>query len=239
MELGRYGAAWRALQAEVADEAHPFGQVFRAFGEGLFFYELAAYARAATTFRHVAVQARTLRRTWLRHLAENWLTLTMLRAGTPDDGWLARAREQPDSIHPWSPVTVTTEVLLAQADAEAALARVDQAAVRAQERGLRPRGTAAAELRSRVLLRLGRATEALAAADAALPLAEEMRYRPMIWRLRAARAAALAALGRHEEAAADRRVADAIVRELAASIDDEELLHGFLASPEVAMLAVD
>jgi class 3 adenylate cyclase len=239
MMLGRYAEAWLAFQAEVTDEAHPFGRVFRAFGESLYFYEVAAYTKAAETLRSIVVQATTLNRTWLRRLAECWLVLAALRAGTLDDGWLSGTWDERQSIHFWSPLTATAEVLLAQGDAEAALARVDQEAVRAHEQGRRPRWTAIAELRSRVLLRLDRAEEAVGAVDAALPLAEEMGYRQMIWRLRAARAAAMAALGRNDEAAGDRHTAATIIRELALSIHDEELRDGFLASPEVMTLTSD
>jgi hypothetical protein len=79
-------------QAEVTDEAHPFGRVFRAFGESLYFYEVAAYTKAAETLRSIVVQATTLNRTWLRRLAECWLVLAALRAGTLDDGCRAMPR---------------------------------------------------------------------------------------------------------------------------------------------------
>jgi hypothetical protein len=115
----------------------------------------------------------------------------------------------------------------------AALKRLDLADARSKELNLRPRTVAGAELRARALLSLGRVEEALAVAEEAMPLTREMGYRPMLWRLLAARAAALAALGREEEAAADRQAAAAIIQEIAATIEDEELQHGFLATPEV------
>ena len=92
-------------------------------------------------------------------------------------------------------------------------------------------------LESLLLLRLGRTEEALAATESALPLAEAMEYRPMVWQLLAARAAALAALGRDDEAEADRRAALGIVRDLATTIEDEELRRGYLGSADVAAIA--
>jgi tetratricopeptide (TPR) repeat protein len=238
--LGRYGEAWRALQAEVADEAHPFGRAFRELGEGQYLCELAAYERAAATLRRVAEQATRLSRVWLRRAAESWLAVAALRAGALDRAWARGVWDELDTY--WSSlptVAATAEILLAEGDAGAALAAAEQAAGQAQALDLRPRATALAELRSRALLRLGRPEEALAAADEALPLAEAMRYRPMVWRLRAARAAALASLGRHEEAAAARGAAAALVRELAESIEDEALRRGFLANADVAAVAAD
>ncbi len=240
MMLGRYREAWRALQAEIADNEHPFGLAFRELGEGLYLYELAAYERAATTLRRVAVQATRLSRGWMRQIAESGLALATLRAGTLDFARARRVWDELDTRRPAIPFTITTaEILLTQGEADAALVRLELAAIHADERGSRPRQTAIAEQRSRALLLLGRAEEAVAAADAALPLAEAMQYHPMVWRLRAARAAALAALGRPEAAAVDRRAAAAIVRELAATIEDEELQRGFLASQDVSALVAD
>ena len=126
--------------------------------------------------------------------------------------------------------------MLAEGDAEGALARLEPVTVQAEELELRPRTILIQDVRSRALLHLGRADEAVAAVDAVLPLTEQLGIRSLLWRLYAARAAALAALGRHGEAASDRRTASTIVHELAATVEDEELRNGFLADPEVIAL---
>ena len=236
--LGRYGEAWTWLQREVADEEHPFGRAFRELGEGVFFSELGAYERAVTTLRGVVEEARRLSRTWMEDAADAWLGLALARLGTLDDGWVREVWGRLDRYLAAVPTPIATaEILLAQGELDAAVERLDEVGAHAERQWLRPRLAMIAELRSRVLLLAGRTEEALATAEAALPLAEAMAYRPMVWRLLAARAAALAALGRDDEAQTDRRAALAIVRELAATVEDDELRQGFLDSAEVAAIA--
>jgi class 3 adenylate cyclase/tetratricopeptide (TPR) repeat protein len=236
--LGRYGEAWTWLQREVADEEHPLGRAFRELGEGVYFSELAAYERAVTTLRTVVEEAKRLNRTWMRDAADAWLGLASVRLGTVDDAWVREVWSRLDHYVVAVPTPIAgVEILLAQGDVEATLRRLDVLAEHAERLTLRPRSVLIAELRSRVLLRLGRAEEALAATESALPLAEAMEYRPMVWQLLAARAAALAALGRDDEAEADRRAALGIVRDLATTIEDEELRRGYLGRAEVAAIA--
>ena len=80
------------------------------------------------------------------------------------------------------------------------------------------------------------ADEARAVADDGVARADRMGARPLAWRLRAARAAALEALGRGEEAATERHAAAMIVRELAATIEDDALRCRFVAKPEVVAI---
>ena len=126
--------------------------------------------------------------------------------------------------------------MLADGDAEGALARLLPLATQAAEMDLRPRTIAIQEVRSRALRQLGRAEEAIAAVDAVLMLTEELGIRTVLWRLYGSRAAALTALGRHDEAALDREAAAAIVFQMADTIDDEDLKAGFLIDREVAAI---
>src|SRR5207244_4789947 len=102
------------------------------------------------------------------------------------------------------------------------------------EFGSRPDALLAVELKARALLALGRPAEALVEVDGALPLADELRLASMRWRLRAARARALDALDRSAEAAAERAAVSALLAELAATIDDDDLRRTFVASAEGA-----
>jgi len=235
--LGRFGEAWRWLEAEIADEAHPFARAFRELGEARYFMQVCAYDRSATLFARLIEQGIRLNRSWMRHAAQSGLALASLRAGTLDRAWVAEVWDRLDGH--WGPaanVTAPAESLLADGDAEGALARLEPLAAQAEQMELRPRTIMIQEVRSRALLRLGRAEEAVAAVDAVLPLTDQLGIRTLLWRLYAARSAALAALGRDDEASADRRTASRIVHWMAATIEDEELKSGFLADPEVAAI---
>src|ERR1019366_6263569 len=55
VDLGRFDAAWEALEQEVADDAHPFGQVFQGLGQMVWYASaggrLADEALVATQLR--------------------------------------------------------------------------------------------------------------------------------------------------------------------------------------------
>ena len=88
MMLGRFGEAWRALQAEVADEDAPVrSSVPASLARALYFFELAAYERAATTLRRVVEQAIALQPALdarrRRELAGAWRRCEPARWTTP------------------------------------------------------------------------------------------------------------------------------------------------------------
>ena len=238
--LGRFGEAWRSLEAEIADEAHPFARAFRELGEARYFMQVAAYERAASIFVRLVDEARRLNRSWMVSAAESGLALASLRAGTLDRAWLEAAWDRLD-WH-WGPAAIVTapaEILLADGDADGALARLESLAAKAEAMELRPRIIAVQEVRSRALLRRGRADEAEAAVDSVLQLTEQLGIRTLLWRLYATRAASLEMVGRHGEAVSARRAASAIVEQLAATIEDEDHRRTFLSDPEVAAVAID
>jgi tetratricopeptide (TPR) repeat protein len=235
LALGRYREVWASLQQEVADEEHPFGLAFRQLGEGVYYFELGAHERAATTLRRVVEQANQLSRPWMRQAAECVLAVAETRLGRIDRAWALARWDVLETYWSISQTTLpTAELLLAQGDAEGALAQLDELEVQARELELWLRLAAIAEARSRVLLQLGRPAEANAATDDALEFVQERGLVPLGWRLHAARAAALTALDRPGEAAAEWASAATIVRQLASSIPDDELRAGYLTCPDVA-----
>jgi hypothetical protein len=63
-----------------------------------------------------------------------------------------------------------------------------------------------------------------------------MSYLPLIWRLRATKARALARLGQSPMATQEYQAAAAVIEQLAATISDAELRHGFLNDPLIASI---
>jgi hypothetical protein len=63
--LGRYSQAWASLRREVADDDHPFGQVVRDLGIGLYFAELFDDARAVDVLTAMADRGSELQRFWV------------------------------------------------------------------------------------------------------------------------------------------------------------------------------
>jgi hypothetical protein len=63
-----------------------------------------------------------------------------------------------------------------------------------------------------------------------------MHYLPMVWRLSAAKAQALTRLGHTAEAAQASQAATAVLQQLAETIPDTDLKHGFLSNPLVSSI---
>ena len=126
------------------------------------------------------------------------------------------------------------ELLLSEGALDEALRQAETTASQAEQRGVRPVAVSAREVQVRIVLRLHRPAEAVALANEALRAAEEMHYLPMVWRLSAAKAQALTRLGQTAEAAQASQAAAAVLRQLAATIPDADLKHGFLSNPLVA-----
>jgi class 3 adenylate cyclase/tetratricopeptide (TPR) repeat protein len=234
LRLGRYGEAWEALQGEVADPDHPFGQAMQSLGIGSYYLELQAYDRAAGAFRDLLRRAKSLRRAWMTEWATVHLARSLLRARPPDAGSLEGIKEVLHALGERVPRDVTAEVLLAEGKVDAALAEAVAAADEAKADDRTEDLFDAAELEGRALLELGRASEAVALVEELGRMAQERHALPAVWRLLALKARALAALGNSDGAHVARSDAAIIVRRIGDSIRDTELRTGFLTSPSVA-----
>jgi hypothetical protein len=242
LNRGCYHDAWEALQAEVADDAHPFGTAMKELGTSLYFLELLAYDKATTVSRSVIEQANQLRRPWMRRWAQSVLAKSLLRSGRRDDADLNSMFQEHQSgkdVFAY-PAEVMAEIHLAQDRLDQALQQSEEASSQAEAVGFRLGYLAAAELRLRILLRRDRPEDVMALAAEALPVAQETRSLPMIWRIRASRAQALSLLGtgakRRQGAAAAQEysAAAAVIHKLAHAIGDPELRQGFMADPRVS-----
>jgi tetratricopeptide (TPR) repeat protein len=238
LQLGRYDAAWQALQGEVADEEHPFGKAFQSHGLGMYLLELAAHGKASAVFQKVVEESERLGRAWLKAWGQVALAQSLAQVQPLDEARLqALAQDLVNVRETLADRTVgiaLSAIALAVGNPQEALQEAQRAATEAHANGARPSRAAALELELRALLELNRPAEALPLAEEGLRLATEMSYRPMEWRLHAAKAQALGKLGETDAAAQEYERAAAILRELADTIPDAELRQGFLADPLAA-----
>jgi tetratricopeptide (TPR) repeat protein len=246
--LGRYDAAWAALQGEIADEAHPVGSMVKDLCTGMYFLELMAYERASATLERAIDQTRRLQRWAFGRRARLLLAKSLIRAGQLEPAHRRSMLQDLTSMSASLPLgsvmdimdimaeEVVAELLLSEGTLDESLRQAETAASQADQRGFRPTAVSALEVQVRILLCLNRPADAVALADGALRAAEEMYYLPMVWRLSAAKAQALTRLGNIAEAAAAYQAAAAVIRQLAETIPDAALKHGFLSNPLVSSI---
>ena len=232
LQLGRYGDAWLALQGEVTDEAHPFGQAMQTLGLGMYRLELLDYEEAARLFEELIQRATRLQRAWMYDWGKRLRARCVLRAGTLDAAGLTQIQHELQSVDEERGRAVPAEVLLALGNADEALADAERAAQAAAARDWTPEVVAALEVQSKALLAMNRPTEAVAVAADALRKAEGMGALPMVWRLQVVKNRAYRQLNDQESARRALAEAAEIVRALAASIPDPADRQRFLATSE-------
>ena len=250
--LGRYDAAWAALQEEIADQEHPFGGAFKDLGTGMYYMELMDYGQAATILEGVIEQARQVGRGWLARWGQEELLRALVRNGhlTQNLG----AMDTPLRAD------VLGEIALCQGNLDEALRQAQKACVEAKAnrfwalhplRGLphakgarieaeegdrKPSYLSALLLQVWILLKLDPPEEVIPLVDRGIRTAEEMGYRPLLWRLRAAKAQAIEIQGDGELAAQEYAAAAVIVRKLADSIADPQLKQSFMSNASVSLV---
>jgi len=234
LRLGKYGEAWDALQHEVIDSDHPFGQAMQALGIGLYYLELQAFERSDEALRDLLRRAKQLRRAWMIEWGTALLARSLLRAGKLDAGAMEEIKEGFGELGQEIPHNVTAEVLLVKGKAEAALVEIEAAVEEAKKRERTADLLDALELQVRALLDLGRANDGLKLVEDTCQIAEEHHALSMVWRLFALKGRALSSAGNPVAAKDARSAAAAAVRRVGDSIDDPQLKRGFLTSPRVA-----
>jgi DNA-binding SARP family transcriptional activator len=252
--LGRYDAAWAALQEEIADQEHPFGAAFKDLGTGIYYSELMAYGQAATVLEGVVEQANQLGRAWLANWGREELSRALVR-----NGQLTQNLADMDA-----PLTadVLGEIALQKGKLDEALRQAEKACVEAKGRSLwalhplrglphvekarseaeggdrRPSYLSPLVLQLQILLRLDRPEDVIPLVDEGIRTAEEMGYPALLWRFRAVKAQAMEMLGDDRIAAQEYEAAAVIVRELADTISDPQLKRSFVSNASLS-LALD
>jgi hypothetical protein len=230
IDLGRFDEAWAAFQAEVADDAHPFGRCMREFGTAFWFEAVGDLVHAEATAREVLEQAGRLSRAWMQSGMEALLTIVTARRGVEDPELAAvgsdRAWFQTVSAAP-------AEAAIARGDVPQALALADKAAEQGSRLGMRRGRIIGLEVGLRALAGLGRWDEVLARADAALAESEAAGFRTRTWRIFAARARARDAIGSAAGARDDRAAARILLDDMTRRIADPDIRAAFEADSAV------
>jgi predicted ATPase/class 3 adenylate cyclase len=232
-DLGRFDEAWAAFQAEVADDAHPFGRCMRELGVAVWLESLGALDRAEAAARTVWDEAGRLSRTWMQRLMVDVLTMIAARRGTRGGelaAWIAKESDETGFLP--SPLAAA-ETALASGDFADALAVVEEVAEKSARVGLRRSRIVALEIGLRALARLERWDDLLERAAGALEEAEQAGFRTRTWRMLASRAAARDATEDRAGARDDRAAARTLLDEMARRIADPDLRAAFEADPRV------
>jgi class 3 adenylate cyclase/tetratricopeptide (TPR) repeat protein len=233
-DLGRFDDAWASFQAEVADDAHPFGRCMRELGVAIWLEALGALDRAEAVAKDVLEQAGRLSRAWMQTAMVDLLTVVGARRGVEYAEVAAWVEKKSDQIWFRAVPLATAEAALARGDFTQTLALADRSAEGCARVGLRRGRIIALELGLRALAGLQRWDELLARADAALGEAEQAGFRTRAWRVLASRARARDARGDAARARADLSAARALLDEMARRIADPELRAAFEADPAVS-----
>jgi class 3 adenylate cyclase/tetratricopeptide (TPR) repeat protein len=235
VDLGRFDEAWQALEQEVADDDHPFGQAFQLLGQTWWYLASGDVERVLRDVPRVFADARELKRAWMIVWAENMLASAIV--ATHPDGTSAaalKAAVEAAGGRLSGEALIAAQLLAGNADAALAECERSLPQLDAEGRG-RPYWTTE-ELRARALLALGRFTEVCYAVDAALAVVMPLGWQSLAWRLRASRAVAFAGLGDKTAAAAERRAAVDILMTVAGTLRDAAARARFLSRPAAASL---
>jgi hypothetical protein len=108
VDLGRFDDAWRALEQEVADDAHPFGQVFQRLGQACWNLARGDFQQVVADVPGIAANARALKRMWIvawteRLLAAAVVALQPTGADMPAIAAAVRQAGRPAASSPTTP----------------------------------------------------------------------------------------------------------------------------------------
>jgi tetratricopeptide (TPR) repeat protein len=203
-----------------------------------------AYEKASATLERAIDQTRRLHRWSFGHGGQLLLAKSLVQAGPLEPAYLRSMIQDLTSMSASLPLggrdmmaeEAIAELLLSEGTLDEALRQAETAASQAEQGGFRRATVSALEVRLRILLRLNRPADAVVLADEALRAAEVMHYLPMVWRIRTAKAQALTRLGNTAEAAQAYQAAAAVIQQLAQTIPDADLKHGFLSNPLVSSI---
>jgi class 3 adenylate cyclase/tetratricopeptide (TPR) repeat protein len=234
VDLGRLDEAWEALEQEVADDAHPFGQAFQHLGRVVWFAAAGDFERVSRDVPRVFADAKKLQRTWMIPWAEQLLVAAMV-ASHPEG---TNVTTFGSAVEAAGGRLADEALIVAQLRAgnfEGALTECTRMLPKLEAGGQSRPYWLVEELRIRALLALGHFADVCAAADAALTAVAPLDWQSLIWRLRASRVAALEGLNdkRADEA---KREAVAVLMNVANTLKDGSIRARFLSQRIAAKL---
>ena len=233
VDLGRFDEAWASFQAEVADDAHPFGRCMREFGIAVWLEAVGALDRAEIAAKEVLEQAGQLSRAWMQRAMVDLLTIVGARRGVEYPELAAWGERKTEQTFFRAVPLASAEAAIARGNFTQALSLADRSAEGCARLGMRRGRIIALELGMRALAGLGRWDELPARADPALAEADAAGFRTRTWRMLATRARARDARGDTAGARDDRSAARAVLDDMAGRIADPEIRAAFEADPAV------
>ena len=120
VDLGRFDEAWHALEQEVADDEHPFGQAFQHLGRTFWYAGAGDFERVIRDVPRVLSDAAKLQRTWMIPWADDLLASAIVASSPEGASEVLRAKAKPGSRHLAGESLVAA--YLVSGNAEAALA---------------------------------------------------------------------------------------------------------------------
>jgi class 3 adenylate cyclase len=230
-ELGRFDEVDAALDAEVTDDAHPFGHANQAYARAVYLAAIEAWEPAAAATLDAMQRASSLSRTWMQRGLLDIAVILRAHAGDLVSISTSQIQAIADAAGLQSTALAQAEAELAAGHAEDARDRLEHgiSSLAAMERyrdlahGL--------ECLARAWTDLGAWDQALDAADRGLGLTTRTGQLPLAWQLRGCRANTLDKLKRSDEAAHDRARACHDFDTLASRIADDTLRDWFGRQP--------
>lgn len=225
-EAGRFDEVPAAIDQEVTDDDHPFGQAMASLARSALLTRLCAWGPAAESLCETLAWADQLNRVWMQFWAGSLMALVTAQCQLETVGSVPDPESLP-TYGEWRTGLAAAQVALTDGDLPQAVDLATAVCPRFDDVTPTPDHVRALDVVAQAQLGLGDHVGALEAATRGLALAESMEFGSLIWRLRRVRALALEALGRHDEASAESERGAAEFTVLADRISDPELREWF------------
>jgi class 3 adenylate cyclase/tetratricopeptide (TPR) repeat protein len=190
-EMGRFDQVAAAIDQEVTDDGHPFGQAIASLARSVYLARLSAWEPAAESLADTFERAEALSRVWMQNWARSLLVVVEanLRAAgrtattsTPDGS------DRDERFVGLLAGLPGAEVALVEGRLDDVLTLAERDAERSSPT---PNQVRALDLVARARLEQGDLEAAAGAAERGLTIAEAMKFGSAIWRLRMVQATAL------------------------------------------------
>jgi class 3 adenylate cyclase len=234
VDLGRFDEAWQALDQEVADDEHPFGQAFQHLGRTFWYASAGDFDRVIRDVPRIRADAIKLQRTWMIPWADRLQASASVASGADRTSEAEQRATLEAARGHLADESVIAAQLLA-GNAEAALAECDRRLAQLEAEGRVRAYWIFEELRIQALLMLGRFHDVCSAVETALSFVAPLGWRTLGWRLQASRATALDKLG-DQRAPAERRIAVELLTAIAGTLRDSSVRSRFLSQRAAASL---
>ena len=227
-DMGRYDEVAGAIDQEVTDDEHPFGQAMASLARSVYLTNIGAWQPAADSLADTLTRATELSRVWMQGWAATLIAAVSAHLDVEPDTRVAVMAQAIGVLGPDLHGLAGAEVALAEARPAHAVELVTPMIQEDTDPGDLGRDPVMAlDVLARAHLALGDHEASQAAATRGLEPARTMDFGSIVWRLRQVRALALEALGDSETAAAEQARARSEFEALAERIAEPELREWF------------